>query len=74
MDLKIVVGYYTVTLTKWSQLCKRKQFFQNIGKIKIKLTSSLTLYFAFRIFDSIRHHSMLSTFKNMCFRKGRICC
>ena len=29
---------------------------------------------ACRIFDSIRHHSILSAFKNMCFGKGRICC
>ena len=28
---------------------------------------------AFRIFDSIRHHSILSAFKNMCFGKGRRC-
>ena len=26
---------------------------------------------AFRIFDTVRHHSILSAFKNMCFRKGR---
>ena len=28
----------------------------------------------FRIFDSIRHHSSSSAFKNMCFWKGRRCC
>ena len=41
--------------------------------IKIKLRSSLTLYLAFRIFESIRHHSISGAFKNMCFRKGRRC-
>ena len=28
----------------------------------------------FRIFDSIRHHSISSAFKSMCFGKGRRCC
>ena len=28
----------------------------------------------FRIFDSKRHHSISSAFKNMCFEKGRRCC
>ena len=42
------------------------------GNIKINSTSSLTLYSAFRIFDSIRHHYILGTFKKMYFRKGKI--
>ena len=28
---------------------------------------------AFRIFDSVRHHSISSTFKNICSEKGRRC-
>ena len=28
----------------------------------------------FRIFDSIRHHSISSAFKNICFGKGRRYC
>ena len=27
-----------------------------------------------RIFDSIRHYSISSAFKDMCFGKGRRCC
>ena len=30
MEFKTVERYYPVTLTKRSQLCKRKQFFVNI--------------------------------------------
>ena len=78
MELEIVKRYYIVTLTKRSQLFKTKlKRFGNIkitGNINIKLTTSLTLYLAFRIFGSIRHHSILGAFKNMCFRKGRKCC
>ena len=29
---------------------------------------------AFRIFDSISHHSILGAFKNMCLRKGKRFC
>ena len=39
----------------------------------IKLTSSLIMSLAFRIFDSIRYHSISGTFKNMCFGKVRRC-
>ena len=28
MEFNIVECYYPVTLTKWSQLCKAKQFFK----------------------------------------------
>ena len=42
------------------------------GNIKINSTSSLTLYLAFRIFDSIRHHYVSGTFKKMYFGKGKI--
>ena len=35
------------------------------------MTSSLTLYLALRIFDSIRHHSISGACKNICFGKGR---
>ena len=72
MELEIVKRYYIVTLTKRSQLFKTK--LKRFGNINIKLTTSLTLYLAFRIFGSIRHHSILGAFKNMCFRKGRKCC
>ena len=30
MEFKTVEGYYTVTLTKRSQLCKTNQFFKKI--------------------------------------------
>ena len=46
MQFKIVEYYYPATLTKWSQICKAKQFLKRlgnikiIGNIKIKLTSS----------------------------------
>ena len=33
------------------------------GNVKVKLTSSLTLYLAFRIFDSIRHHVQKYVFR-----------
>ena len=72
MELEIVKRYYIVTLTKRSQLFKTK--LKRFGNINIKLTTSFTLYLAFRIFGSIRHHSILGAFKNMCFRKGRKCC
>ena len=80
MELKTVERYYSVTTTKLSQFSEIKQFLKRFGNVKItgnrkiKLTSSLTLYSAFRIFDSIRHHSIWDTFKNMCFGKGWRCC
>ena len=45
MEFNIVERYYPVTLTKWSQLCKAKQFKKNkllkiTGNIKIKLKIS----------------------------------
>ena len=35
---------------------------------------SLALYLAFRIFDSIKHHSILGALGNMCFWNGKKCC
>ena len=35
MEFKIVERYYSVTLTKGSQLCKENQFFRRFVKIKI---------------------------------------
>ena len=53
MEFQIAERYYPVTLTKRSQLCKTKQFWKRFrntkitGNTKIKLTSSLALYFGF---------------------------
>ena len=41
---------------------------------KVKNKGTRTLPLAFMTFDSIRHQSILSAFKNMCFGKGRRCC
>ena len=41
-------------------------------KVNNKVTRTTPL--AFRIFDSVRQHSISSAFKNMCFGKGRRCC
>ena len=55
MEFKTIELYYPVTLKKRWKLRKLKQFlkrFGNIkitGNIKIKLTSSLKLYLAFKI-------------------------
>ena len=62
MEFKIIEGYYTVTLTKRLQFVKQNNFLKRFGDIKIKLTSSLTLYLTFRIFDTLRHHSILGAF------------
>ena len=44
MEFKIVEHYYPVTLTKWSQLCKAKQFLKRFGNIKI--TGNIKIKFA----------------------------
>ena len=36
---------------------------------KVNNKDTRTTALAFRIFDSIRHHSISSAFKNMCFGK-----
>ena len=80
MKFKIGERYFAGTLTKRSQLCKTKQFFKKIpqhkesSQHKDKIDKFFKLYLAFRTFDCIRHHSISSAFKNMCFKKGRRCC
>ena len=57
MEFKVVERNHTATLTKRYKFAKQNNFlksFGNIkitGSIKIKLTTSLTQYLAFRIFD-----------------------
>ena len=41
---------------------------------KVNNKDTRTTPLAFRVFGSIRHHSISSAFKNRCFGKGRICC
>ena len=74
MKFKIAERYFAGTLTKRSQLCKTKQFFKKIPQHKDKIDKFFKLYLTFRTFDCIRHHSISSAFKNMCFKKGRRCC
>ena len=54
-----------------SQQLKHSNKVLNMFKVNHKDTRTLL---ACRIFDSIRQHSILSAFRNMCFAKGRICC
>ena len=75
MKFKIAERYFAGTLSKRSQLCKTKQFFKKIpqhkesSQHKDKIDKFFKLYLAFRTSDCIRHHSISSAFKNMCFKK-----